>query len=58
MAHCPECDSTIVDLSDVTFEDVDEAPSGFFTSAKRYYVISCDSCEYVLGSGVAGALKG
>lgn len=55
MVHCPECDAMLEDAADVEFEDLDADSMGFFRSAKRYYVISCANCEYMIGGGVAGA---
>jgi len=54
MVHCPECEAEIVDESDVEFVDMDSTMAGLFRSAKRFYVVGCNSCGAVIGSGVAG----
>ncbi|ELZ98184.1 hypothetical protein C440_03013 [Haloferax mucosum ATCC BAA-1512] len=55
MVHCPECEKTFEDASDVEFLDMDST-SGFFTAAKRFYLVACGNCGAAIGSGVAGAM--
>ncbi|WP_439027961.1 hypothetical protein [Haloarchaeobius sp. DT45] len=57
MVHCPACETTLADASDVEFIETD-AVTGFFKASKRFYVASCASCGETLGSGVAGAKAG
>ncbi|WP_435360008.1 hypothetical protein [Haloarchaeobius sp. DFWS5] len=54
MVHCPECESTLEDESDVAFTE-SAAKLGFIRSSKRFYVVTCADCGATLGSGVAGA---
>lgn len=60
MVHCPECGTTFEEASDVVFEDYDShsflEDSFWAGMAERYYVISCRTCEHLIGSGVAGAV--
>jgi len=55
MAHCPECDATLDTPEDVEFVDMD-SENGFFTAAKRFYLVACADCGVAIGSGVAGAM--
>lgn len=57
MAHCPDCDATLADASDLEFTEMD-ATTGFLSASKRYYVASCAACGTTIGSGVAGAKAG
>lgn len=57
MVHCPECEATLADASDVEFVEMD-ATTGFFKASKRFYVANCAECGATLGSGVAGAKAG
>jgi predicted nucleic-acid-binding Zn-ribbon protein len=54
MVHCPECDGTIAEESDVEFVDLDSKMAGLFRSSKRFYVVACSDCGAAIGSGVAG----
>ncbi|WP_435365254.1 hypothetical protein [Haloarchaeobius sp. DYHT-AS-18] len=57
MVHCPACETTLADASDVEFTETD-ATTGFIAASKRFYVASCAECGETLGSGVAGAKAG
>ncbi|NHN43298.1 hypothetical protein G9C85_16900 [Halorubellus sp. JP-L1] len=54
MVHCPECDATLAEETDVEFADFG-AKSGFFKASKRFYLVACGDCGAAIGSGVAGA---
>ncbi|WP_439027962.1 hypothetical protein [Haloarchaeobius sp. DT45] len=54
MAHCPECDATLSEKTDVEFVEMD-ATTGFFAASKRFYLVACNHCGAAIGSGVAGA---
>ena len=54
MAHCPECETTLAEESDVEFVDMG-SKSGFFKASKRFYLVACADCGAAIGSGVAGA---
>ena len=53
MVHCPECESEILDQSDIDFIDMD-SNVGIFKASKRFYVVACNDCGAAIGSGVAG----
>ncbi|WP_254767859.1 hypothetical protein [Salinilacihabitans rarus] len=55
MVHCPECESDLVDESDVEFVEMDAAAGGLFAASKRFYVVACAECGAAVGGGVAGA---
>ena len=55
MVHCPECETTLSEQSDVEFLDMDST-TGFFTASKRFYLVACADCGAAIGSGVAGAM--
>ena len=57
MVHCPDCETTLANESDVEFVEVD-SKTGFFAASKRFYVVNCAACGKTLGSGVAGAKAG
>ncbi|WP_267641339.1 hypothetical protein [Haloarchaeobius amylolyticus] len=57
MVHCPACETTLSDASDVAFTEAD-ATTGIIAASKRFYVASCAECGETLGSGVAGAKAG
>ena len=57
MVHCPQCDATLADESDIEFVEMD-ATTGFLKASKRFYVANCADCGTTLGSGVAGAKAG
>ncbi|SDN22725.1 hypothetical protein SAMN04487949_3693 [Halogranum gelatinilyticum] len=54
MVHCPECEETLEEQSDVEFLDMDST-TGFFRASKRFYLVACGHCGAAIGSGVAGA---
>lgn len=54
MVHCPECEATLTEKSDVEFVEMD-ATTGFFAASKRFYLVACNDCGAAIGSGVAGA---
>jgi predicted nucleic-acid-binding Zn-ribbon protein len=54
MVHCPECEATFSDKSDVEFIEMDSS-KGIFKASKRFYLVACGSCGAAIGSGVAGA---
>lgn len=54
MVHCPECDATLEESSDVEFVEMD-ATTGFFAASKRFYLTACGHCGAAIGGGVAGA---
>ena len=54
MAHCPDCEATLDEESDVEFVDMG-AQTNFFTASKRFYLVACGHCGAAIGSGVAGA---
>jgi len=53
MAHCPECEETLDEETDVEFVDVGAKP-GFFKASKRFYLVACNHCGAAIGTGVAG----
>jgi len=53
MVHCPNCEATLADESDVEFDDVDSS-IGFLKASKRFYVARCADCGTTIGTGVAG----
>lgn len=57
MAHCPDCESTLEDASDLEFVEMDST-TGFLAASKRFYVANCAHCGATIGSGVAGAKAG
>ncbi|GAA0674801.1 hypothetical protein ACFQDG_17135 [Natronoarchaeum mannanilyticum] len=57
MVHCPECESTLAEASDVEFVET-EATTGIIAASKRFYAVECAECGTTLGSGVAGAKAG
>lgn len=57
MVHCPECQSTLEEASDLEFVETD-AETGFLKASKRYYLARCADCGATIGSGVAGAKAG
>ena len=54
MVHCPECEETLSEKTDVEFVEMD-ATTGFFKASKRFYLVACAHCGAAIGSGVAGA---
>lgn len=54
MVHCPECETTLEEESDVEFVDMG-SKAGFFKASKRFYLVACADCGVAIGSGVAGA---
>lgn len=54
MVHCPECDATLSDQSDVEFVDMG-AKTGVFKASKRFYLVACGNCDAAIGGSVAGA---
>lgn len=54
MAHCPECEATLADASDVEFVETD-ATTGIVAASKRFYAVNCAECGATLGSDVAAA---
>ncbi|WP_165871999.1 hypothetical protein [Natrarchaeobius halalkaliphilus] len=54
MVHCPECEATLEEKTDVEFVEMD-ATTGFFSASKRFYLVACNECGAAIGSGVAGA---
>jgi len=57
MVHCPECETTLADGSDVEFVEMG-AETNVFAASKRFYAAECADCGHTLGSGVAGAKAG
>jgi len=57
MPHCPDCETTLSEGSDLEFVEVDSTV-GFLAASKRYYVARCANCGATIGSGVAGAKAG
>lgn len=57
MVHCPECEATLAERSDIEFVETD-ATTGFLAASKRFYVTTCAACGATIGSGVAGAKAG
>jgi predicted nucleic-acid-binding Zn-ribbon protein len=57
MVHCPECEATLADESDVEFVKAD-SKTGIIAASKRFYAANCAECGATLGSGVAGAKAG
>ncbi|WP_256392075.1 hypothetical protein [Natronoarchaeum rubrum] len=57
MVHCPECEATLAEASDVEFVETD-AETGIIAASKRFYAVECVECGTTLGSGVAGAKAG
>ena len=57
MVHCPECDATLAEESDIEFVETDAA-TGILKASKRFYVANCADCGATIGSGVAGAKAG
>jgi hypothetical protein len=55
MVHCPECETTLEEQSDVEFLDMDPT-TGFFEASKRFYLVACADGGAAIGSGVAGAM--
>lgn len=53
MGHCPDCKTELESPSDVTFEEIDFDSGGLLGTAQRFYLVSCEQCESLLGSGVA-----
>lgn len=56
MVHCPECEATLAEKSDVEFIEMD-ATTGIFVASKRFYLVACNDCGVAIGSGVAGAKR-
>ncbi|WP_435360007.1 hypothetical protein [Haloarchaeobius sp. DFWS5] len=54
MAHCPECEETLAEETDVEFVEMDSS-FGFFKASKRFYLVACNHCGAAIGSGVAAA---
>lgn len=54
MVHCPDCEATLAEGSDIDFVEMDSTV-GFIAASKRFYVASCAACGATIGSGVAGA---
>ncbi|UPV73685.1 hypothetical protein M0R89_14200 [Halorussus limi] len=54
MVHCPECETSLADSSDIEFVEMDSA-TGFVRASKRFYTANCAECGRTIGSGVAGA---
>lgn len=52
--HCPECETTLQSIEDVTFTEQD-ATLGFIRASKRFYTTQCADCGRAIGTGVAGA---
>lgn len=57
MVHCPECETTLTDVSDVEFVEM-AAETNLIAASKRFYTAECADCGHALGSGVAGAKAG
>lgn len=57
MVHCPECEATLAEASDLQFEET-ESKFGLFKASKRFYVASCADCGATIGSGVVAARGG
>lgn len=57
MVHCPDCETTLSDATDVAFEER-AAETNVVAASKRFYVVNCADCGTTLGSGVAGAKAG
>lgn len=54
MVHCPDCDATLSEQSDVEFVEMG-AKTGFIKASKRFYLVACDNCGAAIGSSVAAA---
>ena len=57
MVHCPECNATLSEESDIEFVEMDST-TGLLKASKRFYVANCADCGATIGSGVAGAKAG
>jgi translation initiation factor 2 beta subunit (eIF-2beta)/eIF-5 len=57
MVHCPECETTLQDESDLLFVE-SAAETGIIAASKRFYVAECADCGATIASGVAGAKAG
>lgn len=57
MVHCPECEATLAEESDIEFVEMDST-TGFLSASKRFYIANCADCGSTIGSGVAGAKAG
>ena len=57
MVHCPDCETTLSEKSDIEFVEMDST-TGFIAASKRFYVANCAACGATIGSGVAGAKAG
>lgn len=54
MVHCPDCETTLSEQSDVEFIEMG-AKTGILKASKRFYLVACENCGAAIGGGVAGA---